>query len=110
MPALAVALYLPVFDELGHHAVQVVGLDLQRLGDLRDRDAGLVAHQLERLVGPCIATSAAAGASGATGRLTPARACAVGGARAPGAATSAQQCRACGLQTGDLLLQLAQAA
>ena len=45
MPALAVALDQTVGDELRHDAVEVVGLDLQLISDLGDRDPGLLLNQ-----------------------------------------------------------------
>ncbi len=40
MPALAVTFDRAILDELWHHPVQVVRLDLQSLGDLGDGDPG----------------------------------------------------------------------
>ena len=46
MPALSVALDRAIIDELRHHAIQVVRLDLQTLGDLGDRDPRLSADEV----------------------------------------------------------------
>jgi hypothetical protein len=59
MPALSVALDRAILDELRHHAIQVVRLDLQTLGDLGDRDPRLSAHEVECLGRPGVATTPA---------------------------------------------------
>ncbi len=67
MPALSVPADLTLRHELGHHPVQVVRLDLQLLRDLRDRDPGPVANELERLVGARTAAAATARPTGPAG-------------------------------------------
>ena len=49
MPALPVTLDLSLRGESREHAVQVIGLDLHRLRDLRDGDAGPLTNQLQCL-------------------------------------------------------------
>ncbi len=71
MPALAVALDLTVGHQLGHHAVQVVRLDLQLLGDLGDGDPGLAANQLEGLIGPGVTSAATARSAGTAAAAPP---------------------------------------
>src|SRR5580704_11848375 len=66
MPTLALALYLSVAEQPGHDPVQVVRLDTHLLRDLRNRDAGLAAHELQRLVGTCTTAAATTRATRAT--------------------------------------------
>jgi hypothetical protein len=63
MPTLTFAFDLSLGDEPGHHAIQVVWLDLERFRDLRNRDARLVSNQFECLVGARAAAAAAARAA-----------------------------------------------
>jgi hypothetical protein len=51
VPTLALAPYLSVGGELGQHSVQIIRLDLHRGRELRDRDAWLLGHEPQRLVG-----------------------------------------------------------
>src|SRR5436190_11754772 len=107
MPALAVAFDLPVRDELGHHAVQVIRLDLERLGDLRNRDPRLLAHELERLVRPGAVAAAASRTAGTT-TAAPARRGCSRPRRPTRSTTSAEQCGAGGLKPRYLFLERAQ--
>ena len=86
-------LTLPSFCRLGHYAVEVVGLDAHRVGQLGDGDAGLCAHQLLCLERPLAAAARAAAAAGAR---APAPAVAAGraarGARRARVPTHAGEC------------------
>src|SRR5581483_10030283 len=68
MPSLTLALDLPVLHQLGHDPVEVIRLDLERLGDLRDGDTRAGAHQLQRLGGAGVTAAAPARAPRPTRR------------------------------------------
>src|SRR5690242_8717181 len=109
MPPLTVACDLTILHQLGHHAVEVVRLDLQRLGDLGNGDPGSGAHQLQGLSGTSVARTAAARATdtaaGAPRTVRPARS-----GRTAGAATRTHQGGTCGFELADLLLEFGQSA
>src|ERR1700727_286814 len=110
MPALTFPLHLTIGEQARHHPVQVVWLDTHLLRDLRDGDARRAAHELQRLVGTRTATTAATSPAGAATR-TATGGCRRRGARSARAARStpgADERRTCGLELGDLLLQLAE--
>src|SRR5580704_6676960 len=88
MPTLALALYLSVAEQPGHDPVQVVRLDTHLLRDLRNRDAGLAAHELQRLVGTCTTAAATTRATWAAARA------AAGGCRRRRGACSTRATRA----------------
>src|SRR5664279_1184453 len=108
MPALAVTLDLAVLDNLGHDAVQVIRFDLQRLGDLGDRDSGLRADELEGLTGAGVATPAPTRPAGPTRAVTArARGRPWGSSRTAARADERGTCR---LELADFLLELRQTA
>src|SRR5947207_4949088 len=109
MRALPLAGHLADRDEPRHHPVEVIRLNLQVLRDLRNGDARLLANELERLRG----TRATVPPPARAARPAPATPWGRGGARSRRTArspASAEQCGAGGLQSGDLLLELLQAA
>ncbi len=64
MPALTVALHLSSLNEPGHHAIQVIRLDFQLLGELRNGDSRPRANELEGLVGTSVTAATTARATG----------------------------------------------
>jgi DNA uptake protein ComE-like DNA-binding protein len=66
MPAAALLAHQPVLLQRRQHAIEVVLLNVHRLGDFRNGDPGSRADELERLLGP---RAAAAGAPGAAGTI-----------------------------------------
>ena len=106
-PALTIARDEAFTDEPWHHAIQVVRLDLQCLGNLRDRDPGLLADQLECLVLPGAAAAASARAAWTARRRRTGRAELRSGlARAARAAARlADERGASCLELGDLSLK-----
>ena len=63
VPTLPITLYLSVGDQLRHHAIEIVRLDLESLGNLGDGDPGLSADEFQCLGGPSSTTAPATGAS-----------------------------------------------
>src|SRR5690348_14880464 len=110
VPALALAAHLTLGGQLRKHPVEVVGLDAHRLGDLGNGDTGLLAHQLEGLVGPGVTATAAPRPPGAPRGAAPATPVRAGLAAGPAAAAAAtEQRRARGLEPADFLPQLPEA-
>src|SRR4051812_49593307 len=81
VPAPAFLADEPLLLEAGEHPIEVVLLDAHLLGDLGDRDAGVVLHQLHRLL--------AARARAARPAALAVAGAGAGGGRAAGVATAA---------------------
>src|SRR6478752_4737843 len=74
MPAAALLAHQPVLLQRRQHAIEVVLLNVHRLGDFRNGDAGPGADELERLLGARAAaarTSATPGAAAGGGAVAP---------------------------------------
>src|SRR6476620_11775756 len=67
MPAAALLAHQPVLLQRRQHAIEVVLLNVHRLGDFRNGDAGPGAYELERLLGARAAAARAAATPGAAG-------------------------------------------
>jgi hypothetical protein len=111
VPALAIASDLSVRDKLGHHAIEVVGLDAHCRGDLRNRDSRLAADQLERLIRTRVTAAASTRPTGPARSTTTSRCCGRrAAARPPRSPTTTSDKRRAGrLKLGYFLLELVQA-
>src|SRR5579884_1090077 len=109
MPPLAIAPQLSLLSQLGENPIEVIGLDAHRFRDVGNGYAGLAAHKLQGLVGPCVTAAATA-----TGARPAACGCTVGAGGAgraagtSGAPAGSLEGRSGRLQLGHLLLELAQ--
>jgi hypothetical protein len=95
MPPLAVAPDLSLGGKAGKHAVEVIGLDLHRLGDFRNGDARSLADQLQRLKRARVPTAAGARRCGGTPGATR------GGTRTSGCGARARGSRARTARSGS---------